>query len=169
LTGWLLARLVCLVFGLARAQRCGRPVGRPELGHHLATLGLNPTGPSDRQHPNPHTITSDLVSSNQAKSNMTATTINLDEVSTPDPLEHAPRSCSSPRDYLRLTPSPPRVQEVRLFATNADRERIDELATLFSIITSLDYLERAYVRDSITQSQSVHHPHDPTPEQALGR
>lgn len=39
--------------------------------------------------------------------------------------------------------------------TNQDRERYDELATLYGLIISLDYLERAYVRDSITQSQSV--------------
>lgn len=44
-------------------------------------------------------------------------------------------------------------QEYRLYTTNADRERYDNLATLYSIIISLDYLERAYVRDSITQSQ----------------
>ncbi|GAA5866625.1 hypothetical protein JCM1840_002406 [Sporobolomyces johnsonii] len=44
-------------------------------------------------------------------------------------------------------------EEVRLSTTNADRERIDELATLYGLILSLDYLERAYVRDSISQSQ----------------
>ncbi|KAK4049512.1 Vacuolar protein-sorting-associated protein 28 [Microbotryomycetes sp. JL201] len=44
-------------------------------------------------------------------------------------------------------------EEVRLFTSNADRERLDELATLYGIIVSLDYLEKAYVRDSITQSQ----------------
>jgi hypothetical protein len=55
---------------------------------------------------------------------------------------------------------------VRLFSTNAERERIDEFATLFGIITSLDYLERAYVRDSITQSQSVlRAPHTAQPSQ----
>ncbi|KAK4048830.1 Vacuolar protein-sorting-associated protein 28 [Microbotryomycetes sp. JL221] len=44
-------------------------------------------------------------------------------------------------------------EEVRLFNNNADRERFDELATLYGIIVSLDYLEKAYVRDSITSSQ----------------
>ncbi|GAA5934939.1 ESCRT-I subunit protein VPS28 [Sporobolomyces koalae] len=43
--------------------------------------------------------------------------------------------------------------EVRLSATNADRERYDELATLYGLIVSLDYLERAYVRDSIDSAQ----------------
>lgn len=45
--------------------------------------------------------------------------------------------------------------EVRLSSTNADRERLDELATLYGLIVSLDYLERAYVRDSITSTQYV--------------
>ena len=47
------------------------------------------------------------------------------------------------------------LQEVRLFTSNAERERLDELATLYGLVTSLDYLERAYVRDSITQAQCV--------------
>ncbi|GAA5903386.1 ESCRT-I subunit protein VPS28 [Sporobolomyces salmoneus] len=45
--------------------------------------------------------------------------------------------------------------EVRLSTSNADRERLDELATLYGLIVSLDYLERAYVRDSIDAAQSV--------------
>jgi hypothetical protein len=45
------------------------------------------------------------------------------------------------------------LKEARLWTTTADREQYDNLATLFSIIISLDYLERAYVRDSITQAQ----------------
>ncbi|GAA5832656.1 hypothetical protein JCM3766R1_004282 [Sporobolomyces carnicolor] len=43
--------------------------------------------------------------------------------------------------------------EVRLATTNSDRERFDELATLYGLIVSLDYLERAYVRDSIDSAQ----------------
>ncbi|GAA5975550.1 hypothetical protein JCM5350_002646 [Sporobolomyces pararoseus] len=43
--------------------------------------------------------------------------------------------------------------EVKLSTTNADRERLDELATLYGLIVSLDYLERAYVRDSIDATQ----------------
>ncbi|GAA5881501.1 hypothetical protein JCM16303_005680 [Sporobolomyces ruberrimus] len=43
--------------------------------------------------------------------------------------------------------------EVRLSTSNADRERMDELATLYGLIVSLDYLERAYVRDSIDSTQ----------------
>ena len=46
-------------------------------------------------------------------------------------------------------------EEVRLYSTNAEREKYSTLATLFGIIISLDYLERAYVRDSITAAECV--------------
>ena len=46
-------------------------------------------------------------------------------------------------------------EEVRLHTTNASRERYNLLATLFGIIVALDYLERAYVRDSITAAECV--------------
>lgn len=41
-------------------------------------------------------------------------------------------------------------EEVRLYTNNAEREKYSLLATLFGIVVALDYLERAYVRDSIT-------------------
>ncbi|KAF9524409.1 vacuolar protein sorting-associated protein 28 [Crepidotus variabilis] len=41
-------------------------------------------------------------------------------------------------------------EEVRLHSTNAEREKFNTLATLYGIIVALDYLERAYVRDSVT-------------------
>lgn len=44
-------------------------------------------------------------------------------------------------------------EEVRLHTTNAERERYQSLATLFGIVTALDYLERAYIRDSITAAE----------------
>ncbi|KII90492.1 hypothetical protein PLICRDRAFT_106221 [Plicaturopsis crispa FD-325 SS-3] len=44
-------------------------------------------------------------------------------------------------------------EEVRLYSTNADRERYNLLSTLFGIIVALDYLERAYVRDSVTAAE----------------
>ncbi|KAJ7621082.1 vacuolar protein sorting-associated protein 28 [Roridomyces roridus] len=44
-------------------------------------------------------------------------------------------------------------EEVRLYTTNAERDQIGNLATLFGIVVSLDYLERAYVRDSITSAE----------------
>lgn len=46
-------------------------------------------------------------------------------------------------------------EEVRLYTTSAERERTENLATLYSIILSLEYLERAYVRDSVTGKEWV--------------
>jgi len=46
-------------------------------------------------------------------------------------------------------------EEVRLYTTNAEREKYNLLATLFGIVVALDYLERAYVRDSITAAECV--------------
>jgi ESCRT-I complex subunit VPS28 len=46
-------------------------------------------------------------------------------------------------------------EEVRLYTTNAQREKYNTLATLYGIIVALDYLERAYVRDAITAAESV--------------
>ena len=47
-------------------------------------------------------------------------------------------------------------EEVRLYTTNAEREKYESQATLFGVIVALDYLERAYVRDSIPASECVH-------------
>ena len=44
-------------------------------------------------------------------------------------------------------------EEVRLCSTNAEREKYGLLATLFGIIVALEYLERAYVRDSVPASE----------------
>jgi hypothetical protein len=46
-------------------------------------------------------------------------------------------------------------EEVRLYTTNAERERYNTLATLYGIVVALDYLERAYVRDAITAAECV--------------
>jgi hypothetical protein len=46
-------------------------------------------------------------------------------------------------------------EEVRLYTTSAEREKSENLATLYSIIVSLEYLERAYVRDSVTGKEYV--------------
>ena len=46
-------------------------------------------------------------------------------------------------------------EEVRLYTNNAEREKYNLLATLFGIIVALDYIERAYVRDSITAAECV--------------
>ncbi|EKM81536.1 hypothetical protein AGABI1DRAFT_111828 [Agaricus bisporus var. burnettii JB137-S8] len=44
-------------------------------------------------------------------------------------------------------------EEVRLYTNNTEREKYNLLATLFGIIVALEYLERAYVRDSITATE----------------
>jgi ESCRT-I complex subunit VPS28 len=44
-------------------------------------------------------------------------------------------------------------EEVRLYTNNAEREKYGLLATLFGIVVSLEYLERAYVRDSVPASE----------------
>ncbi|KAH9002161.1 hypothetical protein EDB83DRAFT_2469547 [Lactarius deliciosus] len=48
-------------------------------------------------------------------------------------------------------------EEARLYTTNAEREKYESLATLYGIIVALDYLERAYVRDSVTAAECVVH------------
>jgi hypothetical protein len=48
-------------------------------------------------------------------------------------------------------------EEVRLYTTNAEREKYTLLGTLFGITVALDYLERAFVRDSITAAKYVLH------------
>ncbi|KAG8949448.1 Vacuolar protein-sorting-associated protein 28 [Tulasnella sp. 424] len=45
-------------------------------------------------------------------------------------------------------------EEVRLYTTNTEREKYESLATLYGIIVSLEYLERAYVRDSISAAHT---------------
>jgi len=44
-------------------------------------------------------------------------------------------------------------EEVRLYTTNAEREKSEKRATLYGIIVGLDYLERAYVRDAVTAAE----------------
>ena len=46
-------------------------------------------------------------------------------------------------------------EEVRLYTTNAEREKYNLLGTLYGITVALDYLERAFVRDSITAAEYV--------------
>jgi hypothetical protein len=46
-------------------------------------------------------------------------------------------------------------EEARLYTTNAERERYETQATLFGIIVALDYLEKAYVRDSVSSTESA--------------
>ena len=46
-------------------------------------------------------------------------------------------------------------EEVRLYHTSSEREKVENLATLYSIIVSVEYLERAYVRDSVAGKELV--------------
>lgn len=46
-------------------------------------------------------------------------------------------------------------EEAKLYTTNAEREKFESLATLFGIIVALDYLEKAYIRDSVTAAEYV--------------
>ena len=55
-------------------------------------------------------------------------------------------------------------EEVRLYTTNTEREKYESLATLYGIIVSLDYLERAYVRDAVPADE-----YGPKCVQLLGR
>ena len=55
-------------------------------------------------------------------------------------------------------------EEVRLYTTNTEREKYESLATLYGIIVSLDYLERAYVRDAVPADEYA-----PKCVQLLGR
>ena len=46
------------------------------------------------------------------------------------------------------------TQEVKLHNGTPSEKRIwDDLATIYSIIVSLEFVEKAYVRDTITQAQ----------------
>ena len=72
-------------------------------------------------------------------------TINLDEVSSTSPtcpLNHRPPLMSA---YMAL-------QEVKLAETRAERDLQDSLAEIFSIIVTLDELERAFLKDAIPEA-----------------
>ena len=48
------------------------------------------------------------------------------------------------------------IQEVKLHNGSTGQRRVwDDLATIYSIIVSLEYVEKAYVRDTITQAQYI--------------
>ncbi|GAA5965813.1 hypothetical protein JCM8115_003013 [Rhodotorula mucilaginosa] len=82
--------------------------------------------------------------------------LNLDEVRSLSSSSETQR-----RDDGTLTPTLSRPhlllsKEVRLTSSNSDRERVAELANLYSLILALDYLERAHVRDAVSPQQ--YHP-----------
>lgn len=72
-----------------------------------------------------------------------AATINLDEV----------RPCPSSRALHHRVPCKAKsiAQEVKLSAK--ERDLYDSLAEIYSIITTLDGLEKAYIKDSVTEAE----------------
>ncbi|KAI8877201.1 ESCRT-1 complex, Vps28 subunit [Backusella circina FSU 941] len=44
-------------------------------------------------------------------------------------------------------------EEVRLFTNNKERDKYDNMADLYSIIISMEHLEKAFIRDSITAEE----------------
>ena len=46
--------------------------------------------------------------------------------------------------------APELYQEVKLYSTARERERFDNLAELYSIIKTLQALEKAYIKDSVS-------------------
>ena len=76
-----------------------------------------------------------------------------DKMSAPKYQPYAP----SPYSY---TPSPHSLstsisldEEVKLSTTSQQRELNESLAEIFSIIVTLDFLEKAYIKDSINQEE----------------
>ena len=45
------------------------------------------------------------------------------------------------------------TQEQRLYHTSQERQNYESMATLFSLISCLDYLERAYVRGAVREEE----------------
>lgn len=96
--------------------------------------------------------------------NTLSATINLDEVlhlfhlrtdtsqtllTLLEATRESPTAPSHPIAPLTLTP---RLQEVRLSTSTAERDLYDSLAEIYSIIITLDGLEKAYIKDSVTES-----------------
>ena len=70
-----------------------------------------------------------------------AASINLDEV------------CCVPFDYEMHVPLTMTLQEVRLASSSAERDLYESLAEIFSIIVTLDGLEKAYIKDVVTETE----------------
>ena len=68
------------------------------------------------------------------------------------PLSYAP----SPYSYTPNTSLSARInvdEEVKLSSTAAEREKIDSLAEIYSIIRTIDGLEKAYIKDAVTEQE----------------
>ncbi|CAG8605956.1 5783_t:CDS:2, partial [Acaulospora morrowiae] len=44
-------------------------------------------------------------------------------------------------------------EEVKLYANNKEREKYENLADVYAIIITMEYLEKAYVRDSVSAAE----------------
>jgi hypothetical protein len=44
-------------------------------------------------------------------------------------------------------------QEVKLYKNNSERELYDNMADLFAIVQTVEYLEKAYIKDAITPQE----------------
>lgn len=58
-----------------------------------------------------------------------------------------------PHHEIHATPANRYSQEVKLSSNNAERELYDSLAEVYSIIITLDALEKAYLKDSVSESE----------------
>ena len=45
------------------------------------------------------------------------------------------------------------LQEVKLFRNFREREKYDNMAELFAVINTLQWLEKAYIRDAVTPKE----------------
>lgn len=72
--------------------------------------------------------------------------------STSRPLSYAPTSYGS-LPYSTLNAKIPLDEEVKLTATSTERDLLDSLAELYSIIRTLDGLERAYQKDALSEQE----------------
>lgn len=70
----------------------------------------------------------------------------------PTLLEVTSESCYCSISANAPTNSNSPLQEVRLSTSTAERDLYDSLAEIYSIIVTLDGLEKAYIKDSVTES-----------------
>ncbi|EFR04183.1 hypothetical protein MGYG_07190 [Nannizzia gypsea CBS 118893] len=70
------------------------------------------------------------------------------------PLSYAPTPYSyTPNTALSATISLDEQQEVKPFSSPAERDLYESLAETYSIIITLDGLEKAYIKDAVTESE----------------
>ncbi|KAF2839230.1 vacuolar protein sorting-associated protein Vps28 [Patellaria atrata CBS 101060] len=59
----------------------------------------------------------------------------------------------TPYSYVPTSSTINLDEEVKLYATNAERDLYETLAEVYSIILTLDSIEKAYLKDSVTESE----------------